>query len=126
MEAARIPCHWTTQILKFKIVQNWAMNNEGVTCARRRRSERRWWILEWSSGQQKRRICLCPIPDDGPFHPGVAKPYSALAAHLGDKWPSSPCEVTLLATYNLAIQAFFAPASGESVAASTTLAFGSR
>ena len=35
-----------------------------------------------------------PIPDDGPFHPGLAKPYSALAAHLGDKWPLSPCEVT--------------------------------
>jgi hypothetical protein len=82
----------------------------------------------WNGPMDSRsgEIVYVPIPDDGPFHPGLAKPYSALAAHLGDKWPSSPCEVTLLATYNLAIQAFFAPASGESVAASTTLAFGSR
>jgi hypothetical protein len=30
------------------------------------------------------------IPDDGPFHPGLATPYSALKAHLGGKWPSLP------------------------------------
>jgi hypothetical protein len=40
-----------------------------------------------------------PIPDDGPFHPGLAKPYSALAAHLGSKWPSLPLDLARLDTH---------------------------
>lgn len=31
-----------------------------------------------------------PIPDDGPFHPGMATPYSTVAAHLGGRWPVLP------------------------------------
>ena len=31
-----------------------------------------------------------PIPDDGPFHPGLATPYSTVATHLGGRWPSLP------------------------------------
>lgn len=31
-----------------------------------------------------------PIPDNGPFHPGLATPYSLVALHLDGKWPSLP------------------------------------
>jgi hypothetical protein len=35
-----------------------------------------------------------PIPDEGPFHPGLATPYSRVASHLGGKWPSMPSHLT--------------------------------
>jgi len=37
-----------------------------------------------------RDFVYVPIPDDGPFHPGLATPYLLVASHLGGKWPSLP------------------------------------
>src|ERR1700691_2249556 len=51
--------------------------------------------VDSSSGE----FVYVPIPDDGPFHPGHAKPYSALAAHLGGKWPSLPLHLARLDTH---------------------------
>lgn len=31
-----------------------------------------------------------PIPDDGPFHPGLATPYSTMSTHLAGTWPGLP------------------------------------
>jgi hypothetical protein len=40
-----------------------------------------------------------PIPDSGPFHPGLAKPYSGIAPHLGGQWPSLPPHLSALDTH---------------------------
>ena len=35
-----------------------------------------------------REFVYVPIPDDGPFHPGMATPYSMVSRHLSGKWPA--------------------------------------
>src|ERR1017187_3870883 len=37
-----------------------------------------------------------PIPDGGPFHPGLAKPYSGVATRLNGKWPTLPAHLAAL------------------------------
>jgi hypothetical protein len=47
----------------------------------------------WWTGRVDSKVgdfVYVPIPDDGPFHPGLATPYSLVASHLGGKWPSLP------------------------------------
>jgi len=47
-----------------------------------------WWNGPVDS--RTREFVYVPIPDDGPFHPGLATPYSVVAPHLTGKWPSLP------------------------------------
>lgn len=50
-----------------------------------------WWNgpVDSATGE----FVYVSIPDDGPFHPGLATPYSLVAAHLGARWPSLPAHL---------------------------------
>lgn len=51
-----------------------------------------WWNGPVDS--RTREFVYVPIPDDGPFHPGLATPYRMVAAHLTGKWPGLPAHRT--------------------------------